>query len=222
MSRDDFGQLALAAVYQLKNALAAAQGYASMMDSETAVQQYQSLLVQTLQRAQNLLYSLESYRTFVHRPITPTQIDINHTITATLAELATDLQSRQIEVAIRRSYQMPAVSGDPDMTAEIIRLILFYILQLPQEHELIITVEARRQAVLVRFTSPVLRQSHTLPANGSLPPAGVLNGFSNEIIILLAKVMASHNGGRLWLSGSSIGLRLARSQQLSLIGEERR
>lgn len=217
---EEFAQLAMAAIYQLKNALTTAQGYASMLQTTAEVEQYQPLLMRSLRRAQHLLYSLESYRTYIYRPTNSGQIDIHYAINQQLAELAAELNNRSIEVEVHRAYQMPSVAGDSETIAEVIRLILLYLLQSQDEHELRITVEAEKSTVVLRFRSSTVLATTIHAAQQSKNARTLNNGIGNEIILFFAKLLAERSQGKLWLHKNTIGLRLARSSQLSLIEEK--
>lgn len=219
---DEFAQLAVAVLHQLKNALAAAQGYAEMIaEAPEHNAQYQRLLQHSLQRAQSLLYSLESYRVLLRRSETAGPVHLDAILHSQLRELQEELGSGAATITLQRVYQVPSISGDSELVTEIVRLILYYMTQLtivPQP--ISIQVAAKADTVCVYFASPEIVRTTRANLRDSANSGPYSQAMSNEVILILAKLLAAKLSGRLWVRQQHIGLRFKRARQLPLsIGE---
>ncbi len=209
-------------LHQLKNALAAADGYVDMMQEATHPGDPPVRgLRQSLDRAKVVMAALESYRVLLRLEVNqPQPVSLDRIVARQLKELDEQSQDSNLSIEYKRIYHLPLVQTHPQFVIEILQLLISFFASLSAEPiAVIITAEAKGELVYLRFTSKQLKLQAA--DFNSLQSSAILrrnlsNTQTDQALLFLVRLLVLKVGGRMSLRRGTITVGFVRARQLVL------
>ncbi len=217
---EDFGSLAVMILHQLGSSLVAAQGYGEMLEAKSNAAALVPLQL-SLSRAKVLLQSLESYRYLTsERQLSLQPVQLDALLKKQLRELKSLLDEHHVEIICTRVYQLPSIAADPDYVSELLKLVFYFFLLLPNP-KISVTIQlvVKKDVILLQLSSPALSfedQSLILKKTKTNSPNHLNPHSATEAIILLLTLLGKKSNIQFSFLRGKLTLAFQRSSQLAL------